>query len=307
MKPADTPPCPETLDWNLFIGPAEMRPYHPSYTPWNWRGWYDFGTGALGDMACHIMDPAVWALGIKYPTSVIASSSLSNLYSPPHAEVITYTFPARPKKGKVKMPEVKVHWYDGGLMPSRPEELKDGEMMGDENGGIIFVGSKGKIMTGCYGMNPTLLPLDRMKDFKQPDPILPRVKGGNGDIWNTDAHEQDWIRACKESPENRVEASSNFQHSGPFTEMVDMGVIAVRLAGLYGLHRTLQWDGENMCFTNISPNDKIKIVNHDDFKVIDGDPRFDRRFGEFNAIEAAAEWVKHTYHNGFSLPDMPKD
>ena len=307
MKPADTPPCPETLDWNLFIGPAEMRPYHPSYTPWNWRGWYDFGTGALGDMACHIMDPAVWALGIKYPTSVIASSSLSNLYSPPHAEVITYTFPARPKKGKVKMPEVKVHWYDGGLMPPRPEELKDGEMMGDENGGIIFVGSKGKIMTGCYGMNPTLLPLDRMKDFKQPDPILPRVKGGNGDIWNTDAHEQDWIRACKETPENRVEASSNFQHSGPFTEMVDMGVIAVRLAGLYGLHRTLQWDGENMCFTNISPNDKIKIVNHDDFKVIDGDPRFDRRFGEFNAIEAAAEWVKHTYHNGFSLPDMPKD
>ena len=152
MKPSDTPACPDTLDWNLFIGPAETRPYHPAYTPWNWRGWYDFGTGALGDMACHIMDPICWALNIKYPKSVIASSTLSNLYSPPHAEIITYTFPARPKKGKVNMPEVKVTWYDGGLMPPRPSELKDGEMMGDENGGIIFIGTKGKIMTGCYGM-----------------------------------------------------------------------------------------------------------------------------------------------------------
>ena len=162
-------------------------------------------------------------------------------------------------------------------------------------------------MTGCYGMNPTLLPLSRMKDFEEPAPQLRRVPGGNGDIWNTDAHEQDWIRACKESPENRVEPSSNFAFSGPFTEMVDMGVIAVRLAGLYGLHRELKWDGDNMRFTNISPNDKVKIVNYDDFKVIDGDPRFDRRFAEFNAVELAEELVRHTYHNGYSLPDMPKN
>ena len=305
MKPSDTPPCPDTLDWNLFIGPAEMRPYHPSYTPWNWRGWYDFGTGAMGDMACHIMDPVCWALGIQYPTSVIASSTLSNLYSPPHAEIITYMFPARPKKGKVKMPELKVVWYDGGLMPPRPAELKDGEMMGDENGGLIFIGTKGKIMTGCYGMNPTLLPLDRMKDWKKPDPVLPRVKGGNGNIWDTNAHEQDWIRACKEPADSRVQSSSHFGFSGPFTEMVDLGVIAVRMAGLYGLHRELKWDGQAMRFTNISASDKMKIVNHDEFRVIDGDPRFDRRFGEFNALEAAEEWIKHTYHNGFSLPEMP--
>ena len=306
MKPSDAPACPDTLDWPLFIGPAEMRPYHPSYTPWNWRGWYDFGTGALGDMACHIMDPVCWALDIKYPTKVIASSTLSNLYSPPHAEIITYTFPARKPHGKVKMPELKVSWYDGGLMPPRPAELLDGEMMGDSNGGLIFIGTKGKIMTGCYGMNPTLLPKAKMQDWKQPEPELPRVKGGTGNIWNTNAHEQDWIRACKESPSARKEASSNFQFSAPFTEMVDMGVLAVRLAGLYGLHRELLWDGENMKFTNISPNDKIKIVNYDDFKVIDGDPRFDRRFAEYNALESADEWIKHTYRNGYSLPDMPK-
>ncbi|MDO5571377.1 MAG: Gfo/Idh/MocA family oxidoreductase [Bacteroidales bacterium] len=297
--------CPKDLDWELFIGPAKMRPYNAAYTPWNWRGFYDFGTGALGDMACHIMDPIFLALDLKYPTAVFGSSSLSNLYSPPIAEEVIYTFPARKNKGKVKMPEVKVHWYDGGLLPERPKELADGEMMGDENGGIIFVGSKGKIMTGCYGMNPTLLPVARMKDYKEPTPIYRRVEGGHGDIWNTNAHEQDWIRACKESPENRTESSSNFSFSGPFNEMVVMGVLAVRLGGPQGLHRELKWDGENMKFTNISPTDKIKIVTLDNYEVIDGDPRFDRRFAEFNALDMANEWIKHTYENGFSLPAMP--
>ena len=307
MKPAGGVKVPKTLDWDLFVGPAEMRPYDPAYTPWNWRGFYDFGTGALGDMACHIMDPVVMALDIKYPTSVQASSTLSNLYSPPHAETITYTFPAREPKGNIKMPELKVIWYDGGLLPPRPEELPDGEMMGDENGGLLFIGTKGKIMAGCYGLKPTLLPKSSMGYFKEPEPVIRRVPGGGtGNIW-VNAHEQDWIRACKESPENRVETSSNFQISGPFTEMVDVGVLAVRLSGPTGLHRELKWDGESMRFTNISESDMIKIVNYDEFKVIDGDPKFDRRYAEFNAKQMAEEWVKHTYHNGYSLPDMPKD
>ena len=306
MKPSDTPPCPDTLDWKLFIGPAEMRPYHPSYTPWNWRGWYDFGTGALGDMACHIMDPIFRALNPGYPSKVIASSSLSNLYSPPTAEIVTYTFPARPKKGKVKMPEFKLVWYDGGLMPDRPEELPEGKMMGDENGGLIFIGTKGKIMTDSYGLKPTLLPMERMKNFKEPAPSIRRVPGGEKDEMFSPAHELDWIRACKESPETRTECASNFEYSGPFTEVVDMGVLAVRLAGMYGVHRELKWDGENMHFTNISANDKIEIVTHDAFAVEGGHPHFDRRFSDFNALDAVQEWVRHTYHNGFSLPDMPK-
>lgn len=307
MKPTDTPPVPDTLDWNLWIGPAEMRPYNPTYCPWNWRGWYDFGTGALGDMACHIMDPAVLALNLKYPTKVQASSTLSNLYSPPYAEMITYTFPARPKKGNVEMPEVKVTWYDGGLMPPRPAELLPGEMLGDENGGILIVGSKGKIMTGCYGMNPTLLPKSRMEGFKDPTPQLRRVITSDvASVWDSNAHEQDWIRACKEPARSRVETCSNFDFSGPFTEMVVMGVMATRLAGITGLQKELEWDGEKMEFTNISPNDKVKIVNYDAFKVIDGDPRFDRRYAEFSAQDLVKEWIKHTYHNGYSLPAMPK-
>ncbi len=303
MKPKEGMPIPETLDWDLFIGPAENRPYNSVYTPWNWRGWWDFGTGALGDMACHIMDPIYWALDLKYPTKVNGSSTLSNLYSPPHAQMVQYTFPAREKKGQVNMPEVKVYWYDGGLLPERPAELAPGQMMGDSNGGIIFVGKKGKIMTGCYGMNPTLLPVTEMDHFTQPTPWIPRVPGGNGDIWNTNAHEQDWIRAAKESSRNRKEASSNFGFSGPFNEMVVMGVLAVRLQGLY---RDLLWDGENMQFTNINDSDILKIVSVDEFSVIDGDPRFNRQFVELNAKEAANEWIKHTYHNGFSLPEMPK-
>lgn len=303
MKPSTPMAVPTDLDWNLFIGPAEMRPYNDVYTPWNWRGWWDFGTGALGDMACHIMDPIFWALDLKYPTSVSGSSTLSNLYSPPHAQMVDYTFPARPKKGKVKMPEVKVKWYDGGLLPPRPEELADGEMMGDSNGGLVFIGSKGKIMTGCYGMNPTLLPKERMNDFKRPTPSIPRIPGGNGDIWSTNAHEQDWIRACKENPENRKESSSHFGFSGPFNEMVVMGVLAVRLQGL---NRELKWDGERMEFTNISPNDTIDVVSIDEFSVTDGNPRFNRKFQKLNAYEAAQEWIKHSYQNDFSLPPMPK-
>lgn len=303
MKPAAGMTVPTDLDWDLFIGPAKMRPYNDVYTPWNWRGWWDFGTGALGDMACHIMDPIYWALDLKYPTSVGGSSTLSNLYSPPHAQMVEYTFPARTRKGNVNMPEVKVNWYDGGLLPTRPKELADGEMMGDSNGGILFIGSKGKIMTGCYGMNPTLLPKEKMKDFKKPTPTIPRIPGGNGDIWSTNAHEQDWIRACKEDPNNRTEATSHFGFSGPFNEMVVMGVLAVRLQGL---NRDLKWDGERMEFTNINPNDTIDVVSVDEFSVIDGNPRFNRKFEKMNAYEASKEWIKHTYHNGFTLPDMPK-
>jgi len=302
MKPKQEMSVPSTLDWDLFIGSAEKRPYNSVYTPWNWRGWWDFGTGALGDMACHIMDPVYWALDLKYPNKVNGSSTLSNLYSPPHAEMVKYTFPARAKKGNVNMPEVDVYWYDGGLRPERPTELKDGVMMGDENGGIIFVGKKGKIMTGCYGMNPTLLPVENMAHFQKPKPWILRVKGGNGDIWSSNAHEQDWIRAAKESKENRKEASSNFAFSGPFNEMVVMGVLAVRLQGL---NRDLLWDGEQMKFTNISPNDELKIVSIDEFEVVDGDPRFIRDYIKLNAKETADEWIKHVYKNGFTLPPMP--
>ena len=129
--------------------------------------------------------------------------------------------------------------------------------------------------------------------------VLP---GGNGDIWNTNAHEQDWIRASKQNPASRIEASSHFGFSGPFNEMVVMGVLAVRLQSL---NRELLWDGEKMNFTNIGDNEKISVVSVDDFAVVDGHPKFNRKMIELNAKEVANEWINHTYKNGFALPPMP--
>jgi len=149
-RPKDTPPVPETLDWNLFLGPAPERPYNEIYTPWNWRAWWDFGTGALGDMGCHILDPAFWALNLGHPSSFQASSSQVNTESAPVASTVHYDFPDRAKIGKIKLPAMRLHWYDGGLLPPRPEELKDGQIMGDQSGGILFIGTKGKLMSGCY-------------------------------------------------------------------------------------------------------------------------------------------------------------
>ena len=204
--------------------------------------------------------PLYWALDLKYPVSVEGSSTLSNLYSPPQAQKVTYKFPARPSKGKVNMPELTVHWYDGGLVPNRPEELKDGEMMGDENGGIILIGTKGKIMTGCYGMNPTLLPTSMMNDFTRPEPTLPRVKGGNGNIWSTDAHEQDLslihiygsykdsafnlIRNFLDCVKSREQPWATLEIGHRSTTMAHLGTIAM-LTG-----ERLEWDAVNERFKN---------------------------------------------------------
>jgi len=150
-------------------------------------------------------------------------------------------------------------------------------------------------------MDPTLLPYSRMDDFKEPEPVISRIPGSEGGPWSG-AHERDWIRACKETSENRNEASANFQYSGPFNEMVVLGVLAVRLQDL---KRSLLWDGENMRFTNISDSDVVRIVTSDKFSVIDGDPKFDRVYAEFNAKQMSEEMIKHNYRAGWTLPDMP--
>jgi len=225
-RPQDTPPVPPTLDWDLWLGPAPYRPYHSAYAPFAWRGWWDFGTGALGDMACHIIDPAFWALKLGYPTSVEASSTKVNSESPPIASIVRYEFPARGE-----MPPVKVTWYDGGLMPARPEELEQGRRMGDDNGGLLFVGDKGKLMCGCYGMGGRLIPETKMQAYNRPPKTLPRSNG----------HYIDWVLACK----GGKPASSNFDYAGPMTETVLLGNLAIRTG------QKLAWDGQNMKVTNV--------------------------------------------------------
>ncbi len=290
-RPEKEQRVPRTLDWDLFIGPAKMRPYNEIYHPWNWRGWWDFGTGALGDMACHILDPVFKALKLGYPTSVQGSSTPVNLESAPNAEFVKYEFPRRDNLPKVAMPEVSVNWYDGGLMPPRPEELEAGEQMGDDDGGCVFYGTRGKIMCGTYAKNPTLLPTREMAHFQQPDKSIRRISDAmNG------GHEQDWIRACKEEKSTRLEASSNFNYAGPLNEMVVMGVLAVRLQSL---QRKLIWDGPNMRFTNISPSDYIRVLTKNNFEIVNGDPKFQKDYATLPAIETADEWIRHTYRQGW--------
>jgi predicted dehydrogenase len=298
-RPKEVMTPPDTLNWDLFIGPAPRRPYHEIYTPWNWRGWWDFGTGALGDMACHILNPVFSALHLEYPVKVQGSSTLVNTESAPQAEVVEYTFPERkklPGSVKVKMPTVKVFWYDGGMMPSRPVELADGlPIMEDGMGGCIFVGSKDKLICNLGGINPRLLS-GRVPSVPE---TLRRVEGYKPGGILDGPHEQDWIRACKESPKNRVEAMSHFGMAGPFNEMVVMGVLAVRLQSL---DRELLWDGANMRFTNIGENDRLKVASSDDFRVVDGHPYFDTKYADFPARETVSEYIRHTYREGWTLP-----
>ena len=290
MTPKEKHRVPKTLDWDLFIGPANHRPFNEIYHPWNWRGWWDFGTGALGDMACHILHPVFKGLNLGYPTKVEASSTMLLTDSAPTAEMVKFTFPARDNMPKVGMPEVEVYWYDGGLIPMRPEGVPAGKNLNDQGGGVIFHGTKDTLICGCYGANPWLV--------SGRTPNSPKTQREV-----TLSHEMDWVRACKESPENRIETASPFSEAGPFNEMVVMGVLAVRLQGL---NQELEWNGEKMEFTNIPADATVATIIEDGFKITDGHPTFDKTLTEpVNAIEYANEMIKHTYKNGYKLPDMP--
>ncbi len=299
-RPTDVSRVPSTLKWDLFLGPAAHRPYHSSYTPWNWRGIWDFGTGALGDMACHILDPAFRALDLQYPMDVHASSTAVNTESAPQAETVHFTFPARDNRPRCMMPEVKVSWYDGGIYPRRPHELAEGiPLLTDGMGGLLFVGSKDKLICNLGGINPRLLS-GRIPNVPK---TLRRVDGYKYGGIDDVPHAQDWIRACKESPENRILPSANFDYAGPFNEMIVMGVLAVRLQGL---ERILHWDGARMQFTNISDSDTFRILIKDGFHLKEGHPYFDNEMtGPINAKAFVSELIKHTYRDGWSLPDMP--
>jgi predicted dehydrogenase len=242
-RPTETPPVPKGLDWDLWIGPARKRPYHPAYAPYNWRGWWDFGTGAIGDMACHNFDPAFWALDLGHPITVEAYSTNVNDETTPFGAVYYYQFPARGNR-----PAVKAAWYSGGLMPPRPEELEPGRQLGGGGNGILFIGDKGKIMAEGWGGSPRIIPESKMRSYKRPPRTIPRPKG----------HHRDWLDACK----GGEAASANFDYSGPLTEVLLLGNVALR-AG-----EKLQWDGANMKATNCPEADKyIRREYHNGWRL----------------------------------------
>lgn len=274
----EKPPVPAELDWNLWLGTAPYRDYVDKLIPFNWRGWWDYGTGALGDMACHIMAPAFAVLGLGYPISAecsVATPYIENwtrgFYpdSGPISSYITLTF-----KGENGKPDVKLHWMDGGLQPVRPEELGPNEKMGDGGNGAIFMGTKSNMMCGTYGMIPQLLPTSRTAETKVPQTVARVPKGDNG-------HYAAWVEAALEGygSEKAKNLSSHFDIAGPLTESVLMGNLAIR--SYYtsrkdgrgretypGRNIKLMWDGPNMRITN---------------------------------FDEANQFVKRTYREGWSL------
>ena len=250
---------PKELDWDLWLGTAPARDFNPTYLPATWRGWSDFGTGSLGDMGCHFIDVPYRALQLQYPVSV--ECSVGSVYSGffkeevytdsyPPSSVTYIQFPARGKMGPVQLV-----WYDGGIKPQRPAELLPDEPLAEWDGGMIFEGSKGKLMAGLFGRNPTLLPTAKMKTAVLPKSKYPFVENGS------DGHQQQWVKACKQG--YGAYTSSSFDKSGPLAETVLMGNLAVRSYNYresdgkggfkYPGRKKLLWDGPNMRITNFDP------------------------------------------------------
>ena len=254
---------PKELDWDLWLGTAPYRDFNPIYLPATWRGWTEFGTGALGDMGCHFIDVPYRALELKYPVSVECSVGAvwSGFFEPaiytdsyPPSSKIHIHFPARGNK-----PPVELVWYDGGILPKRPAELLDNEPMSNQDGGMIFYGTKGKILAGLFGTNPTLLPSKLMKEVNLPQPKRALVPGGEK------GHQQQWVQACKKG--YGAYTSSSFDQAGPLTETVIMGNLAIlsynyseknaRGNNIYPGRKKLLWDGENMRITNFEPANRF--------------------------------------------------
>ncbi len=243
---------PKELNWDLWLGPAAYREFNPAFLPFNWRGWWPYGTGALGDMGCHILDAAFRILPIDYASEVECSTTTmwSGFFkeaeypeSCPASSIIHFKFPRKDGKG-----DISLTWMDGGILPKRPEELLPNEPLGDRDGGYIFEGTKGKLM-GNYNTAPTLLPTSRMTKDRLPKQSIARIPEREA------GHYKQWVDACK-AGYGKMQLSSPFEYAGPFTEAVLMGNLALRSYAMKGPNGTypgrkkLLWDAKNMRITN---------------------------------------------------------
>jgi predicted dehydrogenase len=225
MRPTDNLPVPASLDWDLWLGTAPERAYSPAYHPFKWRGFWDFGTGALGDMGCHIIDLPFWALNLRGPCTVEAETAGQTEESGPKWSIVTWHFPTRGD-----LPPVRMKWYDGGKLPPKPEGLSDKDWADSKEGGVIFIGDKGT-MAGHRAKPPNVLG-EFGKDLTPPERKIPRSPG----------HYVEWLQACKGGPA----AGTNFDYSAPLTEVVLLGNLAIRCG------QRIEWDSERMKVTNVS-------------------------------------------------------
>ena len=270
-------PIPKELDWDLWLGPAADRPFYSGYLPFKWRGWWDFGTGALGDMGCHIMETPFSTLGLGYPTEAEASCTtnwVGDFIEADYHQSCPASSIVRLKFNTEAHGDIALNWYDGGLKPDLPDELKTGETIGDNGGGSIFYGTKGILVTDTYSRNARLLPSETMRMFNPPKPTLARIEG------DTAGHAMNFVNGCIEG----TPTSSDFAKSGPLTEAVLMGNLAIKayqykelIPGkkigdwepfAYPGRRKILWDGAQM-----------RVTNYD----------------------KANEWIKGNYRKGWEL------
>jgi predicted dehydrogenase len=258
--PTAATPVPPELDWDLWLGSAPYRPYVDKLVPFNWRGWWEYGTGALGDMGCHLLEAPFRVLNLQYATAVQASvgsvyvDEFKRGYFPdscPPSSHVTLTFP---RTNKTKH-EVTLHWMDGGIQPERPDELGANELFGDGGNGILFIGKKGKMMADTYSANPRLLPLTRNQEVHVKQ-TLARVPGG------ANGHYAQWVNACL-AGYGKQEVSSPFELAGPLTEALLMANLAIRGYDLQrpkatgpgfdypGRGLKLLWDNQQLKVTNL--------------------------------------------------------
>ncbi len=222
-------PVPPTLDWDLWLGPAQFRPYHPAYVPGRWRSWVPFGNGTVGDWTCHVVDPVFWALDLGAPATIQAQVKNYDFKtqgdSYPMGEIITYEFPAKANRGPVVM-----HWYSGTEPIPRPPEMESDDR--PVKTGAVVVGDKGTIIYGSHGAGQVrIIPQAKMDAYKKPARTIPRAK----------EHHADWLDAIR----NQRKAGSDFSYGGPLTELALLGIIAIKMGG-----QKLEWDGPAGRFTN---------------------------------------------------------
>ena len=241
-RPGEIPAVPAHVHWDLFLGPAEERPYHPAYHPFAWRGWRDFGTGALGDMACHLANMPFMALKLKHPTSIVSQNSEFNSETYQQWATITFEFPARES-----MPPVKFVWWEGirdGQRNLPSSELFSGQQRPDN--GILCIGDKGTLFTAnAQGGDYQLLPANDFEGFKEPDKVFPRLGGADHD----NSQKKEWIAACKANQPDL--ALTNFEYAGLLTEAMLLGNVAIA-AG-----KKIDWDGPNLRVTNAPEAQKL--------------------------------------------------
>ncbi|MEE1884862.1 Gfo/Idh/MocA family protein [Pedobacter flavus] len=267
---------PKELDWDLWLGTAPYKDYVDKLVPFNWRGWWDYGTGALGDMGCHLLEAPFSVLNLKYATEVEASvgsvyvDEFKRGYFPDSCPPSSHVILKFPKTNKTQG-DIKVHWMDGGIQPERPAELEADEVFGDGGNGTLFIGTKGKMMASTYSANPRLLPLSKNASINVPQKFA-RVKD------QSNGHYRQWVEACI-AGYGKHELSSPFSIAGPLTEALLMANLAIRGADVQrvgadgkisypGRYKKLLWDNDNMRVTN---------------------------------LDEVNQFVKRTYRNGYTL------